>query len=116
MRAARGFTAQLNGRVSIVHAYEVYDVAVPGILRRPVRSKYPSSQARQFMATTNRLVIPLATKYAIPGVRRLPVVGDRGQLVGVISLDDIIDAVAEQLGDVAGSIRNEQLIEGALRP
>src|SRR5688572_5902003 len=50
------------------------------------------------------------------GVRRLPVVGSRGQLVGVISLDDIIDALAEELGHVAGSIRNEQRIEGALRP
>jgi hypothetical protein len=37
-------------------------------------------------------------------------------LVGVISLDDIIDALAEELGHVAGSIRNEQRIEGALRP
>jgi CBS domain-containing protein len=50
------------------------------------------------------------------GVRRLPVVGNRGQLTGVISIDDIIDALAQGLGDVAGSIRNEQRLEEVLRP
>ena len=50
------------------------------------------------------------------GVRRLPVVGSRGQLVGVISIDDVLDALAGQLMNVAGSIRNERTIEGALRP
>jgi CBS domain-containing protein len=50
------------------------------------------------------------------GVRRLPIVGGRGQLVGVMSLDDVLDSIAGELGDLAGSIRNEQRIEGALRP
>lgn len=49
------------------------------------------------------------------GVRRLPVVGHRGQLVGVVSLDDVIGALARELQDVSGSIFNEQRIEGALR-
>jgi len=61
---------------------------------------------------------PLATALAEMrriGVRRLPVVGHRGQLVGIVSLDDVINSVASELMDVAGSIRNEQRIEGALR-
>lgn len=43
------------------------------------------------------------------GVRRAPVVNDAGELVGIISFDDLVPAVAEQLGSIA------QLIGGQSR-
>ena len=45
------------------------------------------------------------------GVRRAPVVNSRGELTGVLTLDDIIEHIAGQLGDVAGTIRHQQRIE-----
>jgi predicted transcriptional regulator len=50
------------------------------------------------------------------GVRRLPVVGTYGQLVGVLSLDDIIQSLSTLVQNIEGSIRNERRIETALRP
>ena len=50
------------------------------------------------------------------GVRRIPVVDHSGCLVGVLSLDEIVGALSEELTDVAGPIRSEVRIEKALRP
>lgn len=65
--------------------------------------------------STDALVDVLPTMRRI-GVRRIPVVDDRGQLAGVMSLDDAIDVLAGELSDVAGSIRTEQRTEEVLRP
>lgn len=50
------------------------------------------------------------------GVRRIPVVDVVGQLVGVLSLDEVLDALAQELLGVIGSIRTEVRAEGARRP
>jgi CBS domain-containing protein len=50
------------------------------------------------------------------GVRRVPVVGARNELVGVLSMDDVLDSLAEQLDSVTGAIRSEQRQERTARP
>lgn len=50
------------------------------------------------------------------GVRRVPVVGTAGQLVGVLSLDEVVEHLAKELAEASGSIRSELKREQALRP
>lgn len=49
------------------------------------------------------------------GIRRLPVVDKAGALVGIITVDDLIDLVAEQVSDLAGIIGKEQSVEKKYR-
>lgn len=63
---------------------------------------------------TESLHSALSTMRSI-GVRRLPVIGTQGELIGVLSTDDIVDALADGLSALAGAIRNEQRIESTLR-
>jgi CBS domain-containing protein len=50
------------------------------------------------------------------GVRRVPVVGENDRLVGVLSLDDVVEKLARQLNDIAGAYRREQRAERMARP
>jgi CBS domain-containing protein len=49
------------------------------------------------------------------GVRRVPVLNAAGAMVGIASLDDLLDVVAEQLGDLAITIASEQSKESQRR-
>jgi len=49
------------------------------------------------------------------GIRRLPVVNDDNELVGILSVDDLIDLFSEQIVDLARLIAREQSREKAGR-
>jgi CBS domain-containing protein len=43
----------------------------------------------------------------IKGVRRLLVINEQGELLGILSVDDLLELVAEQLTDIVSLISNE---------
>ena len=49
------------------------------------------------------------------GVRRLPVVDAAGALAGIVTVDDLLELVAEQLTDLARLIGNERIREQRAR-
>ena len=49
------------------------------------------------------------------GVRRIPVVTEKGDLAGIVTVDDLLEIVAEELQDVVQAIGNEQTRESKRR-
>lgn len=50
------------------------------------------------------------------GIRRMPVVNDQGGLIGLITLDDLLALLAEQLQDLAALVATEQRRETKAHP
>lgn len=49
------------------------------------------------------------------GVRRIPVVGAQGELIGLVTLDDVLDILSEELVLLVGAIASERKREGQRR-
>jgi len=49
------------------------------------------------------------------GVRRLPIVDNDGQLVGIVTIDDLLEVLAEELNELAKIVAREQAHEAAAR-
>lgn len=56
-------------------------------------------------------LIDLMRTMRAKGVRRVPVVGAHGELVGIVSLDDVLAVLAEELGLLVAAIDREGLRE-----
>jgi CBS domain-containing protein len=55
------------------------------------------------------------TRMRARGVRRAPVVDGAGNLVGIVSIDDLLEVLAEELSGIATLISREQQRERATR-
>jgi CBS domain-containing protein len=49
------------------------------------------------------------------GVRRLPVVDGKGGLIGIITLDDLLELLSEELLALSRLVRKEQKVEAGSR-
>jgi len=49
------------------------------------------------------------------GVRRLPIVGKSGELIGIVSIDDLLEILAEEISELAKVVAREQARETATR-
>lgn len=52
----------------------------------------------------------------IKGIRRMPVVNGRGGLEGILALDDLLELLSDELGQISQLISREQRLEKNLRP
>jgi len=68
------------------------------------------------VAATLESVEEALVKMRKTGVRRVPVIGSRGELVGVLSIDDALTSMSVELQNIAGVISRSPLNEGVLRP
>lgn len=48
-----------------------------------------------------------AKKFAKTGVRRLPVVGKDGKMLGIVSMDDVLILLGNEMGHLAGALSAE---------
>jgi CBS domain-containing protein len=68
------------------------------------------------LARDNDSVMELLGRMRRKGVRRLPVADARGVLVGLVSLDDVLEAIAQQLDGLVGAMRSGHRHEADRRP
>ncbi len=84
----------------------VVDIGILGVSGLPHRDLVTVSAADPLDAVLCRMVDA--------GVRRVPVVDDDGRLVGICSLNDLLEALVDQLNDLVAVIGRSPQLEEAL--
>lgn len=94
------------------------DIVVAVVAKRadPVALKVGDIMSIQPVVVAESDAVDLALRtMRKAGVRRLPVVNNRGEVIGVLSLDDLLEFVAREMDSLSGAVRNGRQIEGATR-
>ncbi|HJS89413.1 MAG TPA: CBS domain-containing protein [Steroidobacteraceae bacterium] len=94
------------------------DIVVSVVAKRadPAMLKVGDVMSMQPVVAGESEAVDLALKtMRRAGVRRLPVVNGRGEIVGVLSFDDLLEFVAREMESLSGAVRNGRQIEGATR-
>ena len=59
----------------------------------------------------NQGVFETIQQMRLKGVRRLPIVGEEGALVGIVAVDDLVALFADELSELSKAIVREQMVE-----
>ena len=59
----------------------------------------------------NQGVFETSQQMRLKGVRRLPIVGEEGALVGIVAVDDLVALFADELTELSKAIVREQMVE-----
>lgn len=93
-------------------------VVAPGLDARATRIAQVMTANPRFVGETTSIEDALATLRDL-AVRRLPVVDGGGRLVGIVSMDDVLQHVSEELsslGRIAGWVRPGSRLPAAVPP
>jgi CBS domain-containing protein len=102
-------TAETAGQNQVVGVITDRDLAIEVLARdlSPADVHVAQVASRRLVAVpTNASLGEAAAMMKDAGVRRLLVTGDGGQLVGFVTADDLLDALAGPLGSLAGAVRS----------
>lgn len=67
-------------------------------------------------ANSNETVVDALARMRGQGIRRLPVVDDNGRLCGIVTANNIVEEISEQLDSVVRAVKSSKTREQAQRP
>jgi CBS domain-containing protein len=83
-------------------------LAVEGLLRLPQLRVADVMSADLVTSPESENLYDALKKMHSHGIRRLPVVNDRGGLEGILTFDDVVELLSEELTDLAKLVAKEQ--------
>ncbi len=67
-------------------------------------------------AAFNETVVDALARMREQGIRRLPVVDENGKLCGIVTANNIVEEISEQLDSIVRAVKSSKTREQAIRP